>query len=181
MVKRLGSLWTIQCYLKRLGVQEIIDAACSVNGNARLTHGQVIGVLVGNRLNAPVPLYHVDEWAKTYAVEEVFGVPARLLNDDRLGRALDAIYPHLETLKGSITWRAISEFGIDTSVWHWDFTSLSFHGAFEDQNLEGPMVTYGHSKARRLAVRNMGLVLLRVYAARGCRSRVWFQIGKQSR
>jgi transposase len=62
---------------------------------------------------------------------------------------LDAIYPHLETLKGSIGWQAIAEFGIDTAVWHWDFTSLSFHGAFEDQESDGPQVTYGHSKARR--------------------------------
>ena len=149
VAKRLGSLWVVQQYLKRLGVQETVDPACPVEGQAKLTHGQVLSVLVGNRLNSPAPLYQVGEWAKTYAAEEVFGTPATLLNDDRIGRALDAIYPHLETLKGSIGWRAITEFGIDTAVWHWDFTSLSFHGAFEDQDAEGPQVTYGHSKARR--------------------------------
>lgn len=149
VVKRLGSLWVVQQYLKRLGVQETIDSACPVEGHAKLSHGQVISVLVGNRLNSPAPLYQVGEWAETYAAEEVFGTPAALLNDDRIGRALDAIYPHLETLKGSIGWRAITEFGIDTAVWHWDFTSLSFHGAYEEQDAQGPQVTYGHSKARR--------------------------------
>lgn len=149
MVKRLGSLWVVQQYLRRLGVQETIDAVCPVEDHAKLTHGQVISALVGNRLNSPAPLYHVEEWAETYAAEEVFGTPAALLNDDRIRRALDAIYPHLETLKGSIGWRAIDEFGIDTAVWHWDFTSLSFHGAYEEQDSDGPQVTYGHSKARR--------------------------------
>ena len=149
VAKRLGSLWVVQQYLKRLGVQETVDSACPVEGQAKLTHGQVLSVLVGNRLNSPAPLYQVGEWAKTYAAEEVFGTPATLLNDDRIGRALDAIYPHLETLKGSVGWRAITEFGIDTAVWHWDFTSLSFHGAFADQDSDGPQITYGHSKARR--------------------------------
>ena len=101
VAKRLGSLWVVQQYLKRLGVQETVDSACPVEGQAKLTHGQVLSVLVGNRLNSPAPLYQVGEWAKTYAAEEVFGTPATLLNDDRIGRALDAIYPHLETLKGS--------------------------------------------------------------------------------
>jgi hypothetical protein len=149
ITKRLGSLWVVQHYLKRLGVQEAIDAACPVKGHAKLTHGQVISVLVGNRLNSPAPLYQVGEWAEVYAAQEVFGTPACLLNDDRIARALDAIYPHLETLKGSIGWKAISEFGIDTAIWHWDFTSLSFHGAYEEQDPEGPQVTYGHSKAHR--------------------------------
>jgi transposase len=149
VTKRLGSLWVVQQYLKRLGVQQIIDSACPVEAHAKLTHGQVISALVGNRLNSPTPLYQVGQWAQAYAAEEVFGTPADLLNDDRIGRALDAIYAHLETLKGSVAWRAISEFGIDASVWHWDFTSLSFHGAYEEQDAEGPQVTYGHSKARR--------------------------------
>lgn len=149
VAKRLGSLWVVQQYLKRLGVRETIDSACPVEDQAKLTHGQVISVLVGNRLNSPTPLYQVDQWAKIYAAEEVFATPATLLNDDRIRRALDAIYPHLETLKGSIAWQAIEEFGIDTTVWHWDFTSLSFHGAYEEQDPEGPQVTYGHSKARR--------------------------------
>jgi hypothetical protein len=106
-----------------------------VEAQAKLTHGQVISALVGNRLDSPAPLYQVEDWAKLYAAEEVFGTPATLLNDDRIGRALDAIYPQLETLKGSVAWRAILEFGIDTAVWHWDFTSLSFHGAYEDQDV----------------------------------------------
>ncbi|WP_329390011.1 hypothetical protein OG625_37915 [Streptomyces sp. NBC_01351] len=49
----------------------------------------------------------------TGAVEEVFGVDAELLNDDRLGRALDAIVSHLEEITAIFGAHAIAEFGID--------------------------------------------------------------------
>lgn len=151
VAKQLDSLWIIQWFLQRLGVTEIIDRACPVANQADLSHGEVIAAMVANRLTSPRPLVHVEEWATKWAVEEVFEIPAHLLNDDRLGRALDAIFPHLETLKGSIAWATIAAFGLDTAVFHWDFTSLSFTGAYdaEDQSDEGPQVTYGHSKGRR--------------------------------
>lgn len=76
-----------------------------------LTHGQVIDVLVANRPTAPAPLWRVDVWAREWAVEEVFGIEPELLNDGRLGRALDAIAPHLEEITASIGARAIGEFG----------------------------------------------------------------------
>lgn len=147
--KMLGSLSVVRGMLRRLGTEEIIDRTCQIREVAPLTHGRVIDVLVANRLSAPRPLCHVEDWAQHWAVEEVFAAAAHLLNDDRLGRALDAIFPHLETLKRSVAWAAIDTFGIDTSQFHWDFTSLSVFGAYEDQSGEGPAVTYGHSKAHR--------------------------------
>ena len=51
------------------------------------------------------------------AVEEVFGVEASTLNDDRVGRALDAIASELDGIVGSIGARAITEFGMVGSCW----------------------------------------------------------------
>lgn len=150
ITKQLGSLWVIRWFLDRLGIAEIIDRQCPVTNRAGLTHGQVITAMVANRLTAPRPLHRVEHWANQWAVEEVLGIPTARLNDDRLGRALDAIYPHLDTLKGSAAWSAIEQFGIDTAVFHWDFTSLSFYGAFDDQDQEAPTVTWGHTKANML-------------------------------
>ena len=56
------------------------------------------------------------------AVDEVYGIEPRLLNDDRLGRALDAIAPHLDEITGSIGEAAIREFGVDVERLHWDMT-----------------------------------------------------------
>lgn len=56
-----------------------------------------------------------------------------LLNDDRLVRALDAIAPYPEEITGSVGAQAIAEFGVDVTQIHWDMTSMSLFGAYEDQ------------------------------------------------
>jgi hypothetical protein len=42
------------------------------------------------------------------AVEEVFATPPQALNDDRIGRALDAIAPQLDHIVGSVGAQAIA-------------------------------------------------------------------------
>ena len=48
--------------------------SCARSGRSRISHGQVIEVLVANRLSAPAPMVRVGDWAAAWAVEEVFGV-----------------------------------------------------------------------------------------------------------
>ncbi len=116
---------------------------------ATLTHGQVICALVANRLTSPTPLRRVEDWAQAWAVEEVFGIPPQALNDDRVGRALDAIAPELEQIVGSVGARAIAAFGVDVARLHWDMTSISLYGAY-DQPEEGFIAPrFGHPKDRR--------------------------------
>jgi hypothetical protein len=57
-----------------------VDRLCPGRDIAHVTHGQVIEVLVANRLTAPAPLWRVDRWAWEWAVEEVFGMEAELLS-----------------------------------------------------------------------------------------------------
>jgi transposase len=149
--KRLGALPVAAEFLRRLDVAGTVDRLCPGRDIAHLTHGQVIETLVANRLTAPAPLWRVDDWAREWAVEEVFGIEPELLNDDRLGRALDAIAPHLTELTDSVAARAIGEFGIDVSTFHWDMTSMSLQGAYpaDDQDEEFPRIKHGHPKDRR--------------------------------
>jgi Domain of unknown function (DUF4277) len=58
-----------------------------------LTHGQVICALGADRLTSRTPLWQVEDWARAWAVEEVFATLPQALNDDRIGRALDAEEP----------------------------------------------------------------------------------------
>jgi transposase len=150
--KRLGGLPAVAQIMRRLELAEIVDELCPVGADADVTHGQVVEVLVANRLTGPMPLQRVGDWAAAWAVDEVFGVESALLNDDRLARALDAIAPHLEEIAGSVGARAIGEFGIDVAKIHWDMTSMSLHGAYpeDDQDPQFPQVKYGHPKDRRV-------------------------------
>ena len=147
LVKKLGALPVIKEFQNRLGIEAIIDRACPVREEvANKTHGQIINLLVANRLTSPRPLYEIVKWAREWAVEEVYGCRPEFLNDDRLGRALDAIYPKIEELKGAITWSAIQNFGLDAAKLHWDITTLAFAGRYEEQDQEAPSIEYGHAK-----------------------------------
>lgn len=151
MSKRLGALPVAAAFLSRLDLAGIVDGLCPIRDVADLSHGQVIEALVANRLTAPAPLVRVGDWGRTWAVEEVLGIDPGLLNDDRLGRALDALAPVAEQVAGSAGARAIAEYGIDTATMHWDMTSMSLHGAYreQDQDPRYPMVKFGHPKDRR--------------------------------
>lgn len=149
MEKLLGALPVVAGFSSRLKIRDIIDDACPVGDLAELTHGQVIEALVASRLTSPSPLVHVQSWARDWAVGEALGVEPDLLNDDRIGRALDAIAPHLDRIAGSVGVAAIEAFGIDVSRLHWDMTSVSVHGAYEQGEDGFPAPGFGHPKDRR--------------------------------
>jgi transposase len=147
--KLLGALPVVADFCQRLDLRGIIDRACPVREVATLTHGQVIQVLVANRLTSPTPLWRVEEWARAWAVTEVFGIPSEALNDDRIGRALDAIAPELEQIVGSVGAQAIAAFGVEVARLHWDMTSISLYGAYEDPQEGFIAPRFGHPKDRR--------------------------------
>src|SRR5271167_3641908 len=147
--KRLGALPVVAQFGRRLRIAEVVDELCPIRQVAPISHGEVIEALVANRLTAPAPLVQVEAWAAAMAVDEVYGIEPRLLNDDRLGRALDAIAPHLDEVIGSVGAAAISEFGVDVARLHWDMTSISLYGAYPEPDEEYPAPRWGHPKDRR--------------------------------
>jgi transposase len=157
VTKRLGALPVVAEFLHRLRVAETVDGLCPARDLALATHGEVIEALVANRLTSPRPLVRVEDWARTWAVKEVMELDPDLLNDDRCGRALDAIAPHLQEVTGTVAARAICAFGIDTATLHWDMTSMSLTGAYdpEEQDLDYPQVAYGHPKDRRVDLKQI--------------------------
>ncbi len=145
----VGALPLVVPVLDRLDVVGIVDRACPMRGRAHLTHGEVIAALVANRLTAPRPLYDVAGWANTYASNDWLGTPGALLNDDRLGRALDAVAGHIDEIASAVALAAVGGYGIDAARLHWDFTSVAFCGAYADQDPDAPTIGYGHSSDRQ--------------------------------
>jgi hypothetical protein len=147
--KLLGALPVVAEFCRRLDVAGIVDRACPVREVARVTHGQVIEALVANRLSSPRPLLGVEDWARQWAVEEVFGIAADALNDDRIGRALDAMAPQSEQIVGTVGAQAIATFGIDVARLHWDMTSISLYGGYDDAEDGFAVPRWGKPKDRR--------------------------------
>ncbi|WP_243407911.1 IS1634 family transposase [Frankia canadensis] len=148
--KPLGVLPVVRDYLARLDLAGTIDRLAPMRDKVnRVTHGQVIAALVANRLTSPTPLLHVETWARRWAVEEMFGMSPDALNDDRVGRALDALAPVSEQVAGSVGAAAIAAFGLDVSRFHWDMTSISLYGAYPEVDGDYATPRYGHPKDRR--------------------------------
>lgn len=145
--REVGSLLLVHHYLSRLGVKETVDRLLPQRGRALLTQGEVVVALLANRLSAPAPLYDVAGWAGGAALQDLFGLPGQLLNDDRLGRALEALAPVAEEVRGRVLLAAVEEFGLDASRLHLDLTTLRFAGAYEDSAL----VQKGWGSDRRVA------------------------------
>src|SRR5712691_3395977 len=147
--KHLGSLPVIAEFSRRLDIAGIVDRACPMRDVGPLSHGQVIEALIANRLTSPKAMVAVADWAQAWAVDEVYGIDPDTLNDDRLGRALDALAGQVDQVVGSIGAKAIDAFGIDVTRCHWDMTSISLYGAYRDTDDDYPAAAFGHPKDRR--------------------------------
>jgi hypothetical protein len=114
-------------------------------GRHKLSAGEVVVALTCSGLASPSPLYDVAGWASGAAMQELFGIPHQLLNDDRLGRCLEARCSHAEGLRGAVMLRAIGR--VDAARLHLDLTALRVAGAYEHSAL----VEKGWGADRRVA------------------------------
>jgi transposase len=131
----VGPLLLAWRFLRELDVAGTIDGALPRSARSALSVGEAVCALVASRLCSPSPLYDVAGWASGAAVHELFGTPAELLNDDRLGRALESFAVYAEHVRGLLAARAIERFGVDAARLHVDLTTVRVSGAYEDSAL----------------------------------------------
>jgi hypothetical protein len=143
----VGALPLAAHFMHELDLVGTVDRALPQRGRQRLSVGEVVAALVASRLCSPSPLYDVAGWASGAAVQELLGVPPALLNDDRLGRALEAFAVYAEHLRGALAARAIERFGLDVGRLHVDLTTVRVAGAYEHSAL----VAKGWGSDRRVA------------------------------
>lgn len=145
--REVGPLLLVRQICERLGLRGEVERLLPARGRGELSVGEVIEALVCSRLCSPSPLYDVSGWASGTALQELFGVPPQLLNDDRLGRALEALAPQAEALRGALALAATERFGLSAARLHLDLTTLRVAGAYEDSAL----VRKGWGADRRVA------------------------------
>jgi transposase len=89
-------------------------------------------ILTLGRFCAPSSeLQIADFWYGTTALDDLLGVPADKVNDDRLYRALDALLPHKEALCKHLQQRYGELFGTRFDFLFYDITSTYFEGAMK--------------------------------------------------
>ena len=142
-----------------LGLDELLDAHVRArDARVRLAPARSLSVLVSNLALHHAPLYALSEWVATLDAGLVGLAPSELelLNDDRVGRALEALFDaDRATLLNALVLRAVQRFNVDVSELHNDSTSIVLHGAYDNATgLErGTKATVvparGHSKDHR--------------------------------
>ncbi len=134
--RHVGPLLIVAHYLRALGVAGIVDTAIPRRGRALAGHGEIACVLAASRLCSPAPLYDIAGWASSAAVTELLGTPAVLLNDDRLGRSLEALAKVAEDIRGQLMLTAVRRFpAADASRLHLDLTAVRFAGSYPGSGL----------------------------------------------
>ncbi|MCI0455919.1 MAG: IS1634 family transposase [Gemmataceae bacterium] len=154
----VGAAPLAQLFLQRLGLPELFERHLPplAGRPPALPSAAVLSVLLTNLLLARQPLYALAEWAGRRVPEHIGLEPgqAALLNDDRVGRALD----HLRkadraSLLTAVVMQAVRVFGIDLSEFHQDTTTVTFSGDYAhqdpDQTDRPPWITFGYNKDHR--------------------------------
>ena len=149
--RQLGALPLLQPILTDLQLREIVNRLLQSQADVDL--GQVVVLLVLNRLLAPQPLYEIQDWFGGTVLPEVLNITVQQAYDNRLGRTLDRLYPQLGELGQRLVSRAIEVYDLDLTVLHWDLTSIYFEGAYADSQL----ATYGYSRDQRPDAKQINL------------------------
>jgi transposase len=84
------------------------------------------------RLYSPMGLSNVSTWAAATGADILWNIPPEKLNDDRLGRALDAFFKQRHSILAHLALHVSREFKISLKEVHYDPTHLLFTGAYED-------------------------------------------------
>lgn len=145
--REVGALLLAWHFLRELDVAGVVDRSLPRSERSELSVGEVVCALIASRLCSPSPLYDIAGWASGTAVRELLGIPPQLLNDDRLGRALETFAVYAESVRGLLAARAIDRFGADSGRLHVDLTTVRVAGAYEDSAL----VAKGWGSDRRVA------------------------------
>ena len=145
--RSVGPLLLVEHFLRELAVKDTVDGALPRSARSILSVGEVVCALIASRLCSPSPLYDVAGWASGAAVHELLGIPPALLNDDRLGRALETFAVYAESVRSHVAAVAIERFGVSAGRLHVDLSTVGVAGAYEHSAL----IAKGWACDRRVA------------------------------
>ena len=131
---QFGSLAVVAPLLERMDLADIIDQHLPADPQAEYAYGPLLTLLVAARLAKPVALVNVADWAQRAGAALLWDIPPDKLNDDRLGRALDAFYYQRHSILASVALHVAQTFDVPLDRLHYDPTHIVFHGDYAHPN-----------------------------------------------
>ena len=160
----VGALPLLQRISQAIGLVEVIDQMVPWDETrCRISPGRRIEALVLNILAGRFPLYRVHQFYEDTATDVLFGpgVQPADLTDDCLGRALDKLAEAKpKAVYSAVALRACLMEGIERDCGHFDTTSISTYGEYEDAAPTDLQLVPGYSKDGHPELKQFVLALL---------------------
>ena len=154
--RTFGDVWLGWTLWRALKLDEVL-ARLTPEGREAVPWATMAAVLVLARLSEPSSELHIAQtWYRGTALEDLFGLPVALVNDDRLYRALDQLLPHKDALQQHLVGRLGELFALDYDLLLYDVTSVYFEGAAA----ANPLAQRGHSRDHRPDCKQVCLALV---------------------
>ncbi len=135
--KRLAHLPMVMDVLRRSRVIEVIDEACGIDRRMKVSHGECVAMVIAGVFVGESGLWRLCDRMNVFDMATVMqdpGINLSEYHDNRIGRALDAIYDAgPDRIQTALALQAIDSWRLDRSYLHVDTTSLSFYGAYEEE------------------------------------------------
>src|SRR3970282_1776018 len=132
--RTLGALPVVNHFLDRLQLEALLSRYVSHrNRRLRLPPATALALLLRNVLLGRAPVYALEEWATPFepAQLRLSAAQVSLLNDDRVGRALDELFDaDRASLLTEVVVRAVQEFGVDLQQLQNDSTNVTFSAEY---------------------------------------------------
>src|SRR5262249_23711138 len=129
--RAFGPLALIAPLLQRLDIANIIDAHLPPDPQRQFSHGRVLSLLLAARLCHPTAPATAPPGPAATAAALLWDTPGHCLNDDRLGRALDAFFSQRHAILATVAAEALRLADLSPQRLHFDTTHLIFYGAYE--------------------------------------------------
>jgi transposase len=143
--RRFGDVWLGVTLWQALHL-DTLCAEVLPAGRESVPWSLVAAILVIARLCEPSSeLYVAERWYERTALEDLLGVSAELINDDRLYRLLDHLVWHKSDIEHHLRQRLGELFAIEYDLLLYDVTSTYFEGVAP----RNEMARRGHSRDQR--------------------------------
>jgi transposase len=154
--RTFGDVWLGWTLWRALRLDALLERLLP-EGREAVPWATMAAVLVLARLCEPSSELHIaEEWYRRTALEDLLALPAPLVNDDRLYRALDRLLPHKPALEQHLVARLGELFALDYDLLLYDVTSVYFEGLAEGN----PLAQRGHSRDHRPDCKQVCLALV---------------------
>ena len=143
--RTFGDVWLGWTLWRALRLDDLLERLLPP-GREAVPWATMAAVLVLARLCEPSSELHIaEDWYRRTALEDLLTLPAALVNDDRLYRALDRLLPHKTALEQHLVARLGELFALDYDLLLYDVTSTYFEG----QAAAHPLAQRGDSRDHR--------------------------------